>query len=160
MAVHVAHPKCPTCSKALFKSFERGGRVRTSDPYRFCRNADCAASGPGGVTEAPSKPVPKAAEPAKEVAPSAKPPMKPKRRALPATDAPAKPADPAEPEAIRTARKQLRELIKATASGKEKAAVGLILAICTQETGNHAAANVLIEQYGLDKKFGILKVTQ
>lgn len=62
-----------------------------------------------------------------------------------------------EHEAIRRARKALIPLIKKTTEGKEPISIGLVLAILNQETGNHKSANVLIEEYKLDKIFGLKK---
>lgn len=62
-----------------------------------------------------------------------------------------------EPEAIRDARKRLRGMINAVAKGAPKPSVGIVLAIVNQETGNHAAANALIDEYGLERLFGIKK---
>lgn len=62
-----------------------------------------------------------------------------------------------EPEAVQVARKRLRAMIKQATGDAPPEAIGLVLAILTQETGNHAAANTLIAEYGLDKTFGIKK---
>lgn len=68
-----------------------------------------------------------------------------------------KPKPVAEPESVQRARKRLRGLIKQATGDAPPEAVGLVLAIVTQETGNHAAANALIDEYGLEKTFGIKK---
>jgi hypothetical protein len=62
-----------------------------------------------------------------------------------------------EHEAVAKARKALKPLIEQTTKGKEPISIGLVLAILNQETGNNAAANVLIEEYKLDKIFGLKK---
>ena len=62
-----------------------------------------------------------------------------------------------EHEAVTRARKALKPLIDQTTKGKEPISIGLVLAILNQETGNNKAANVLIEEYKLDKIFGLKK---
>jgi hypothetical protein len=62
-----------------------------------------------------------------------------------------------EPDAIRSARQRLRSMIAAATKGAPKPSVGIVLAIVNQETGNHAAANALIDEYGLERLFGIMK---
>jgi hypothetical protein len=62
-----------------------------------------------------------------------------------------------EPEAIREARVRLRALIAAATADAPRSSVGIVLAIVNQETGNHVAANALIDEYGLTKLFGIKK---
>lgn len=62
-----------------------------------------------------------------------------------------------EPEAIREARVRLRTLIAAATADAPRASVGIVLAIVNQETGNHAAANALIDEYALERMFGIKK---
>lgn len=62
-----------------------------------------------------------------------------------------------EPQAIRDARVRLRTLIAAATKDAPKPSVGIVLAIVNQETGNHAAANALIDELGLEKLFGIKK---
>jgi hypothetical protein len=66
-------------------------------------------------------------------------------------------AESGEPEAIRSARQRLRSMIAAATKGAPKPSVGIVLAIVNQETGNHAAANALIDEYGLERLFGITK---
>lgn len=62
-----------------------------------------------------------------------------------------------EHEAVKRARKALKPLIEKTTKGKPPISIGLVLAILNQETGNNKAANVLIEEYQLDKVFGLKK---
>jgi hypothetical protein len=62
-----------------------------------------------------------------------------------------------EPDAIREARTRLRAMIAAATKDAPKPSVGIVLAIVNQETGNHAAANALIDEYGLERLFGIKK---
>lgn len=62
-----------------------------------------------------------------------------------------------EPEAVQKARKRLKGMIEQAVGDAPPEAIGLVLAIVTQETGNHAAANALISEYRLDKVFGLKK---
>jgi hypothetical protein len=83
------------------------------------------------------------------------PPPPKRRRALPAFEVPPKP--PGEPEAIAKARSRLRALLAEVAGGKTREEVGLVLAILNQESKNQRAAEVLIDEFELDKKFGLQK---
>lgn len=65
-----------------------------------------------------------------------------------------------EPEAIREARERLRGLIAAATADAPKSSIGIVLAIVNQETGNHAAANALIDELGLERLFGIKKFSR
>lgn len=62
-----------------------------------------------------------------------------------------------EHEAVVKARKALKPLIEKTTKGSPPISIGLVLAILNQETGHTTAANVLIEEYKLDKIFGLKK---
>lgn len=62
-----------------------------------------------------------------------------------------------EPEAVKAARDRLKPLIKQLSDGQEAISVALVLAIVTQETGHHKAANALIDEFGLDTKLGLKK---
>lgn len=62
-----------------------------------------------------------------------------------------------EPQPIREARARLRTMIAAATANAPRSSVGIVLAIVNQETGNHAAANALIDEYKLAKLFGITK---
>jgi len=64
-----------------------------------------------------------------------------------------------EPQAIRDARVRLRGLVKLAMKGAPPSSIGIVLAIVNQETGNHGAANALIEEYELERLFGIKKFT-
>lgn len=55
------------------------------------------------------------------------------------------------------ARKKLKPLIDEAIVGQPANAIGLVLAILNQETGNHKAANILIDEYKLTATFGIRK---
>lgn len=60
-----------------------------------------------------------------------------------------------EPDAIRAAREQIREMLTAITLGRPPLAIGLVLAIVNQETGNAVGANALIDEFKLDKVFGL-----
>lgn len=60
-STHVAHPKCPSCGRALYKAMEQGAKVKPADPYQFCRNNACEL---WGYREAPAE------EPAPEETPA------------------------------------------------------------------------------------------
>jgi hypothetical protein len=77
---------------------------------------------------------------------------------LPANENGGAPTD--EPETIRVARARLRSMIAQTTKDAPRASVGIVLAIVNQETNNHAAANALIDEYGLERLFGIKKFSQ
>ncbi len=86
------------------------------------------------------------------------------RRARPAGEVrpevqkkPAAPEKATEHPAVTKARARIAEIIKKTSDGKSALAIGLVLALVNQETGNHAAANIIIDEHGLDKKFGLEK---
>jgi hypothetical protein len=65
---------------------------------------------------------------------------------------------PDEHPAVQKARVQLEPLVKMLApSEAPPASIGLVMALLNQATGNKAAANLLITEYGLDKKFGLQK---
>lgn len=60
--------------------------------------------------------------------------------------------------AIQKAREKLEPFVKMLApSESPPAAIGLIMALLNQMTGSKDAANLLIEEYGLDKLFGLQK---
>jgi hypothetical protein len=121
MSVHVAHPKCADCDRALYKAMEKGAKVRPEDPYAFCRNPSCPQYGyrdaepTEGEPEAPPEEAsaPEAEpEPATDVpasaaqAPPAAPPVQARRlRSRPAGDAPPPPpsADLAEAPTFKAA---------------------------------------------------------
>jgi hypothetical protein len=75
------------------------------------------------------------------------------------------PPGPLEPKAapehpaVKQARVRIREVLFQVIPGKYDAStVGITLALVSQETGNHGAANVLIAEYQLTEKYGILPV--
>lgn len=137
---HQPHPRC-SCKRPLYKSFEKGARVKREDPYRFCRNKACEGYGAAGVRVVKND-APTAAE---------RPPVRARvSRAKRAT----KPKG--EPAVIQKARKRIAALVKEVRQDAPASAVGLVLALVTQETGDKAAANALILQHKLDEKFGLL----
>lgn len=86
-----------------------------------------------------------------------KPPQAPKMPA-PAPEPPEPDEDDTEePEAVQKARARLKKMVKTATGDAPPAAIGLVLAIVSQETGNHAAANALIDEYDLTDLFGIKK---
>jgi len=62
-----------------------------------------------------------------------------------------------EPAAIAAARKRLRAMVAAATTDAPRPSVGIVLAIVNQETGNHTAANALIDEYELERLYGIKK---
>lgn len=152
---HPSHPKCPSCGLSLYKSPVKGAKVKPSDPWKFCRNAHCSSfSGEELVS----------VEKAVERVPRRKRPLKiPKVlenavKKIPVE--PPKPAEPAENPHVALARKQIRVVLETITKGKEPVAIGLILAVLNQETGNYDAANSLIEKYDLEKLFGFKKLSE
>lgn len=78
-----------------------------------------------------------------------------KRAAVPVSEAPKRPA---EPEALAKARRRLKGLLaQIIPGGTPRESAGLVLAILSQETGNQRAAETLIDEFELDKKFGLQK---
>jgi len=43
--VHLAHPRCPCCHRALYKALLPASRVSKRDRYAWCRNAECQLFG-------------------------------------------------------------------------------------------------------------------
>lgn len=157
MPAHPKHPKCPECSKALYKNAPGKATAKKDDAWSVCRNVACVsfygkASAPVAVP-----PVKSAPKPTKKPIPE--PPAqedKPKGKAT----APKPPKPPREEHpAVASARVRIREILFAVIPGKfDKGSVGISLALVSQETGNHAAANALIQEYNLEEKYGITPV--
>lgn len=104
-------------------------------------------------------PAPAPAPPAPPDSPPANKPVSKRgvtRRAVPGADAPPKPK---EAEPLAKARLRVRSILAAVTDGAPKESIGLVLAILTQEVGNQKAAEVLIDEFELDKKYGLLKFT-
>ncbi len=103
---------------------------------------------------APSKPLAIPATPPPPTKPVSKRGVR--RAAMPSSEAPPRVV---EPEAIMKARERLRELLQEATAGAPREAVGLVLAILSQETKSQKAAEALIDEFQLDKKFGLQKFT-
>ena len=199
---HPTHPRCPKCSKPLFKRID-SGKVKKTDPYAYCRNAACElfhGREPGRVrtigladvgwasdvapTPAPAKASGRArgrtVQAAAEIVKSAAAAMETKsgvetpklvdsppasrsgkrlpRKAIPLADK-TPPTMPMQAvDAVEKVRRRIKEILaKFTGDGAPREAIGLALAIANQETGSHAAANALIDEFDLGR-FGIQKV--
>jgi hypothetical protein len=66
-------------------------------------------------------------------------------------------AEPPELAKVQKARARIRRLVERTTSNAPRLAVSLVLALINQETGNHRAANEIIDEFGLEKRFGLQK---
>ena len=132
-------PKCPECGKAMYKRMDVGG-VKKTDPYAWCRNGACSLHNRPQETSRFS--------PLGEKITTGVP-------ALDEAMAKGLPSVPAEPEAVAKARARIKDVMDAAETQFGSNAVGLALAIVTQELGNHEAANALIAEYDLAKRFGI-----
>ena len=154
---HPKHPSCPECGKALYKAAVKGTQVKKADPWAFCRNAKCKLCGVNQVTANGGHAVavtPTKAKPPKKPEPAPEPrPTHTKRSAEP----PSSPGD--EPEAVHKARFRIREVLRRALAGTDATptTVGITLALVSQETGNHAAANAIIDEYKLTELLGIQK---
>ena len=171
MPVHQPHPKCPGCSRALYKAMDKGSKVSPEDPYQFCRNSACPCWGWRTDDSAPAPEAQTAAQEVEQEQPEPAPtaPAPPEGARLLRRRAPHKAGNPPpalppsvpvdEPKSpVDAARESLRLLVGTQKwdDPKAAAAVGLTLALLSQETGNHEAANVLIDKYDLGR-FGIQK---
>jgi len=169
MTVHAAHPRCAGCNRALYKSMEKGAKVRPEDPYAFCRNSVCeqygyrgseesepAASEPEAEPEAEEEP-----EPANEVPepPAAPPPLAPEgarrhKRSRPAGEAPPPPprVDVAEETTIKDT------IVEPEESEGEPVAVAMararIRAILEKVTPGHSAAAIGLSLAILNQELG------
>lgn len=74
------------------------------------------------------------------------------RKAVPAD---ALPKLKREAEPIAKARQRIREIVTKISDGRPREAIGLVLALVSQETGNQSAADALIKEFKLDEKFGL-----
>lgn len=164
------------CSKSLYKAQQKGTKVKKSDAWAWCRNRECELFGKDlsngvygdhpsdGDTEqgreatrqmfTESKPMTDAyQDQVDKKTPSRK---RRKRKSIPAAGVP--PGEKPEPEAIQKARQRIRELLKQVVpKDAPPVSIGLTLALVNQETGNTQAANVLIDEYQLEDKFGVKK---
>ena len=141
MKAHPKHPRCPSCGMAMYKSSIKGKQVKASDHWAFCRSQKCALVARNQAANGHDF--------------SPKPKLKAKARARTQVS----PQASAESDSVAKARARVRELVsKAVPEGTAKATVGIVLALVSQETGNHRAANALIDEYGLADALGISKV--
>lgn len=171
-------PKCPECKRAVYKRMD-AGPVKTSDPYAWCRNQKCDmynTDQSGGKTrfpalggKAPEKPAkkaeaekpPKFAKPAKErEAAEDEKPAKPLKTARPTVKLGKKPekaakSDEEKAAIMESARERIKKAIGAVEQSYSKAIIGLALAIVSQEIGQHDAADSLIREFKLEKKYGL-----
>ena len=159
MAIHPKHPKCPSCGRALYKNMPGGKAAGKHDPWDCCRNTKCRFFGNKGVhTTGADDPAPKRMPSPDDMHGAAD--------GFGGSDyhdaesvAEAVAAKVEEPAAVKAARVRIREVLFQVIPGKYDAStVGIALALVSQETGNHAAANVLIAEYRLTEKYGILPV--
>ena len=180
MAGRPKQPKCKSCGKALYKRMDPG-KVKPSDSYAWCRNESCKKYNkplkatrfkPLGVSDEATE-VPPAVS-SEEKAEKSPPVPKRRRRARPTPIHKQKPsrdsadtsqekevskekeekADKAA-EAVRRARARIKAVVDAVDDQFGSSAVGLALALVSQETGNNEAANILIRDYNLTELFGI-----
>lgn len=138
---HPRHPRCPECGRALYKARTPGVTVVKSMAWAWCRNSACKLN---GVDQ--SKPV-----------------MAVESTSIASDSSVLKAKVQSEPEAITRARERIRAVLKAAIhSDKDRtvsrSTMGLVLALASQETGNHTAANALIDEHELTK-LGIKKHT-
>ena len=164
---HPKHPRCPGCGKAMYKAAVKGTQVKKSDPWAFCRNAKCKLCGMNqAADDQDTERWRVAAAKARENLPKAKPKKQSKAKPPPApepennkklTEPLSSPGD--EPEAVHKARFRIREVLRKALAGTDATptTVGITLALVSQETGNHAAANAIIDEYKLTDLLGIQK---
>lgn len=136
-----------------WRTDDRLDRVIETKPLRVRSGPKGEGSGPKKSAKKP-EPAPTVTQPTTSGPKAGPKKAGPKRRAVPATEAPKRPT---EPEPVAVARQRLRAIVSQLVEGRPPSAVGLVLAILNQETGNHAAANALIDELGLTAAFGILK---
>jgi len=171
-------PRCPACGKALYKRMD-AGQVLATDSYAWCRNQACAEynkdqsgtstftplteHGVKRIKSAAPRPLPKSETKKKSPAPAApaieaQPAPVPVIEAQPAPSASTstQPAARVESAAVAKARARIRTVVEAAQSQFGVNAVGLALALVSQETGDQEAANALIREYNLTELFGIL----
>lgn len=178
-----ADPKKPSADQLLkaVKVSDKGEVLKRNQevPRKGSRAAGMSVAAAKAAVKrapkAPPKPTPKAKAveavlKAVEPAPATPAPEPPKplpvskrgvaRRAAPAEEVQAaKAAKPKESEPLAKARIRIREILALVTDGQPKESISLTLAILNQETGNQKAAEVLIDEFELDKKYGLLKFT-
>jgi hypothetical protein len=144
-------PKCPSCGKALYKRMNPG-QVLPLDPYSWCRNKLCALWNTDQTERSrfgPLKGKAKGKAKRKGKKPPPAKPLLPKQSVLDVG------VEGQEQAAVAKARARIKAVIDATEEQYGPEAIGLALAIVSQETGNHEAANSLIKEYKLLEKYGI-----
>ena len=161
-------PKKSATKASLNAAVKVGARVRPAQHVSSARAEDQAKrladhleekaeTHPGGHPTPEAKAANKAAKEARaaETKPTSK--RGRKRAAMPVSEAPKRPE---EPEALAKARRRLKGLLaQIIPGGTPRESAGLVLAILSQETGNQRAAETLIDEFQLDKKFGLQKFT-
>lgn len=173
--LHPKHPPCPGCGRALYKSAVVGKQVKKTDPWAFCRGKKCDRYGQDQTkfkttddlhAALAKTPVPEPTPTLPKEAPEATcehscPELAQDGRCtldgLLSTQEAPKPVEPEHPS-IAKARERIRGLVEQAAGDTAPNIVGLTLALVSQETGNHAAANALIDEYSLEA-LGISKVS-
>ena len=144
-------PKCPKCGKALYKRMDTG-QVLPADPYAWCRNKACSNYNRDQDGKSRFPPLKGKRRKKKQTKPSLPKLLPPSRLS---TAVGTGRAGRAEGAAVAKARARIKAVIDATEEQYGPEAIGLALAIVSQETGNHAAANSLIREYRLLEKYGI-----
>lgn len=141
-------PKCPKCGKALYKRMDTG-QVLPVDPYAWCRNTACSDYNRDQDGKSRFPPLKGKRRKKRQTKPTP-PKLLPPSRLSTAVD-----TGRTEAAAVAKARARIKAVIDATEEQYGPEAIGLALAIVSQETGNHTAANSLIKEYGLLEKYGI-----
>jgi hypothetical protein len=175
MAGRPKQPPCPKCGKALYKRPDAGS-VNTTDPYGWCRNEACETFGTdqSGSSrfdkKASKKDKPKQQELFKKPTKDKKAPeVETTKKKTKTVVEEVKEAiedvpelvdeddidDEQESDALQVARKRIRQIMEVVEQTHGKHLIALALAILSQDTGSHSAANAFIREYGLDKKYGI-----
>jgi len=143
-------PTCPHCKRPLFKRMD-AGQVQKSDPYSWCRNKSCAWYNKSQTDDSSFTPLPGDGSGCKRLK---KKKLRKKVKATKKAIA-AKPKQ-TEAEPVTKARERIKRVLEAAEKQYGANAIGLALAIVSQETGNQKAANLLIEEYNLIELYGIL----
>ena len=170
---HPKHPRCPGCSKAMYKGLKGDKAPKKTDPWRFCRNKKCELflrdqTISGEPTVVGAKPVADEKKRGDQIAQDLldAPPEKVATKKVVKAHGPQLQSllagnGRAEHQAIAITRARIRATLEEAGAGDyDHNIVGIALALLSQETGNHAAANALIDEYKLDERFGIQKVAE
>lgn len=148
---HPVHPKCPGCGRSMYKASEKGAKVKKTDPWRYCRNKACDLFGVDQSVKK-GKRTSKASSPAVK---KRKPGPEPASESV-AREMPEKQPPKVEHFAVVQARERIRRALESD-DGQERSIIGLTLAMLAQEIGHREFADVLIDEYDLAERFGILK---